>query len=138
MRKIILLMLFMGITMIITAQDFKKCTNYKLAHFLTKLLVEETNGYISEEYLHNKEWIIISVGLPSFYNFDLIRMDVAKIMRSYSDINTIQQWSPMSIENAYSYGISIDNYDDIILISFNTSVNLLLISIKYKNDEKGL
>lgn len=65
-------------------------------------IVEQSDGYIfkADEDLKHEEYIIYVISLPEYYDFDLVRMSVKKVVDSYSDISFHKPWM-LTDDNTY-------------------------------------
>ena len=89
--------LFACISIVVVAQN----EYIDINKFMTHKVIEECNGYLDKTE-HDGDVYINQVGPPSFYNFDLVRMDIKSIVNEYSDVHVISPWTK-SDSDSYFY-----------------------------------
>lgn len=73
---------------------------------------------------------IFIIGVPAYYNFDIVRMKLKNIMQQYTGINTITPW--ISVEpGSFATILNIENTQ--ILILYNVQYNRHLAVSKFKS-----
>lgn len=109
-------MLFLSITLTVVsyAQEAEKSLIEKYCNLLANDLIERTDGYLQNDTLVTEEGGCIAksilIGLPASYNFDLMRMDVRLMTRSYLDVSIASLWQ--------------EGYDSIYRIELGLPYNL--------------
>ena len=120
--KNLILMLIVFISFTVSAQDEKFINKV-----LTNDIIEETTGYLDVEHWTDSGSYASRIGLPSFYDFDLVRMSVNKVIKSYSDLVIVQQWKQTLSKGDYTIGIWCPEDSIIILIGYFKATNQIAI-----------
>jgi len=120
--KNLILMLAMFISISLFAQDEKL-----INQIITGDIIEETTGYLDIEQWTDSGSYASRIGLPSFYDFDLVRMSVNKVIKSYSDLIIVQQWKQTLSKGDYTIGIWCPEDSIIIVIGYFKATNQIAI-----------
>ena len=104
MKNVLFVLLF-AVTLNLYADDGKL-----FAKLIADDFVEETNGYHVNEFIADtNNATVFVVQAPSYYTFDLIRMDGARIERKYSDVEFYMRWTKTEMDN-FAAVYSVANY----------------------------
>ncbi len=105
-------MLLLSITLAIAsyAQEAENTLIEEYCDLLANDLIKRTDGYLQNDTLvtHEGGYIAksILIGLPASYNFDLMRMDVRLMARSYLDVTIASLWQ-RGYDGAYHIELSL-------------------------------
>ena len=89
MKKFILLFSLILICLTVNAQRHKI-----LAEVIAKQIVEETNGYIASQE-SEEDVTAIWIGVPSFYDFDLVRTAIKNVIDKFNDMEVKTPWTAL-------------------------------------------
>ena len=97
--------------------------------FIFDDMAERTGGYsFIEPDLNTGNWSYSTIlDLPSYYSFELVRMDVSNFANKYSDLTLLQGWRPY--EDGYTYMLMFA--EDHTLLFYYLDSSALLISLMY-------
>lgn len=111
-------------------------SNKDVAKFFANEIAKKSNGYISksdEDYM-SEEFVLYAVSFPNYYNFDLVRMDIAHLVERFSDVSVVSTWERNSEVNDFNTILVLEeNGKDLYLyLIFKPELNILLVSCKRK------
>ena len=89
--------------------------------------VEETNGFIQNKGETNKTYIHY-IQMPSFYDFDLVRMSSRRIVNRFSDVKMALPWEYDPEKDRYSEMWETDD-GYAILIVYSKKDKILIVAV---------
>lgn len=119
MKKILVLTLFLFLNGGIASAQFQ--IEY-VEEFFTQRIINDMDAVIDKRQEVGKH-MVIWVNVPSYYNFDLIRSRISRIIRSYNDIQMITSWEKQEGET-YVLGVLVD--DKIMIIAWSIETDSLI------------
>ena len=119
MKKILVLTLFLFLNGGIASAQFQ--IEY-VEEFFTQRIINDMDAVIDKRQEVGKH-MVIWVNVPSYYNFDLIRSRISRIIRSYNDIEMITSWEKQEGET-YVLGVLVD--DKIMIIAWSIETDSLI------------
>jgi len=93
------------------------------AYFIDQV-IEEADGVLLTKEV-NDDIVIYRVRVPSYYDFDLVRMSLKRIMDKYSDVTFSQIWH---LDEDKDYLCFVRVVKSLVLICYVERNNLLIFS----------
>ena len=75
--------------------------------FMSNQIIEKVDGFIADNVITDNGSTLTYVGIPDYYDFDLVRMSIKNLIDGYSDIRVVSPWSLK--DGKYSIGLSISD-----------------------------
>ena len=119
MKKILVLTLFLFLNGGIASAQFQ--IEY-VEEFFTQRIINDMDAVIDKRQEMGKH-MVIWANVPSYYNFDLVRSRISRIIRSYNDIQMITSWEKQEGET-YVLGVLVD--DKIMIIAWSIETDSLI------------
>jgi len=119
MKKILVLTLFLFLNGGIASAQFQ--IEY-VEEFFTQRIINDMDAVIDKRQ-EMGEHMVIWANVPSYYNFDLVRSRISRIIRSYNDIQMITSWEKQEGET-YVLGVLVD--DKIMIIAWSIETDSLI------------
>ncbi len=103
----------------------------KYGSFFIDDVADRTSGYaVTDPDLDVGDWSISCVlGLPQYYSFDLVRMDINTFASSYHDITSVQGWRPA--KHGHTRILRFD-LDYLLLFYYFPDRNFLTVRLAYR------
>ena len=94
--------IIVGILLFLSSICFAQEQRYVMCKLLTNAMADEMDGYIdiTNETYNSTEFFMWRIGIPDFYDFDLVRASTKAVVNSYSDLFMYDPWTPTD----YGYG----------------------------------
>lgn len=95
------------------------------------ILAEECDGYIETSVNTELESKMTDIGLPSYYNFELVQINISKIIRDYSNVFMIKYWTKDSMDNGTEYiGCFFTINRKLIMVNYFPNNNFIMTYYK--------
>ena len=134
MKKVLLLLLSVTLAIASFAQEKEDLLIEKYCNLLANHLMQRTDGYLQSDTLVTLERGCIAksilIGLPASYNFDLMRMDVRQMTRSYPDVSIMSLWQE-GYDSSYQIELGLP-YNLTGMIYYSRKVKTVVVTIAEK------
>jgi|GEM_PF-1609990 hypothetical protein len=126
-----ILILFISTSLISQVPQQSRKTYIALVEYVSEWIAEEVNGYISGT-LIEEDRIFYQIQLPKYYNFDLARSVVRKLVSTYSDIERLRGFKESELHKGrFSTILNIRGYQFGILYDTNLNIIQVYVSLIY-------
>jgi hypothetical protein len=125
MKKLLILIALFSISILSYSQ------NIDVRETFISILAEECNGYIEASETTELGAETTDIGLPSYYDFELVQIKVSKIIEGYSDVLMIQYWTKDSMNNGTKYiGCFLTINEKLIMVNYFPNNNFIMTYYK--------
>jgi hypothetical protein len=114
---------------VVCAHSNEPNSNMHLSRFIADLFVEETTGYLEPATTTKDGSHLNTIVLPSYYDFDLVRLSTRNIVNKYKDLTVRLQWRALDADNSFYTLLNLEYDNEIITVSIMYYHNKVFVLI---------